>query len=147
MRCSHGTLEHDPLAQAFTDRTGPHRNFSFDSRKRSYRTGSDFKLDHSFSDCHKIFGRYSNLRNRAWPYDILQGPFANTLFDYQFTAVPADSHQLAVSDSITISPTTINEFRVGANRRKTTRVPESYGKTWPASLVFLTSAATRCRAF
>lgn len=120
--------EYDPLGQAFTDRTGPHRNFTFDSRKRSYRTGSDYKIDHSFSDYHKIFGRYSNLRNRAWPYDLLQGPFANMLFDYQVTAVPADSHQFAISDSITITPTTINEIRIGANRRKNTRVPETYNQ-------------------
>lgn len=126
--------QYDPLNQSYIDSTGPHNNLNYDSRKRSYRTGIDLKIDHSFTDSHKIFGRYSNLRNRAWPYDYLQGPFANPLFDYDTTAVPNDYRQVVVSDSLMINPTTINEIRVGANRRHSTRSPESSGKNLAGQL-------------
>jgi hypothetical protein len=39
---------------------GPQDNLSADTKYRSYRTGSDFKLDHNFSDNHRIFWRFSN---------------------------------------------------------------------------------------
>src|SRR5439155_11803086 len=77
----------DPLSRAFIDRTGVVNNFNFDSRKRSFRTGFDYKIDHSFSDRHNMFGRYSNLRNRADTGDR-QAVFANQLFDYNFTPIP-----------------------------------------------------------
>ncbi len=37
-----------------------------------------------------------------------------------------------ISDSYVINPTTINEVRLGWNRRKLTRLPESLGQNWAA---------------
>jgi hypothetical protein len=116
--------QYDPYGSTFTNRTGVTNNFNFDSHKRSFRTGFDYKIDHSLSDRHKMFGRYSNLRNRADTGD-LQAVFANRLFDYNFTPIPTDSHQIVLDDSLTISPATVNEVRIGLNRRKYTRTPES----------------------
>jgi hypothetical protein len=119
--------------QAFVNRQGPQNNLSADTKYKSYRTGTDFKIDHSFSDRHKIFGRFSNYRHRASNgRDQIQ--WANKLFDYNWTPVPIDQKQLAVWDTLTISPTTIIEIRFGANRRKFTRIPETLGGNWASQL-------------
>ncbi|MGH9673994.1 MAG: carboxypeptidase regulatory-like domain-containing protein [Bryobacteraceae bacterium] len=119
--------------QAFVNRQGPQNNLSADTKYKSYRTGTDFKIDHSFSDHHKMFGRFSNYRHRASNgRDQIQ--WANKLFDYNWTPVPIDQKQLAIWDTITISPTTISEIRFGANRRKFTRIPETLGQNWAGQL-------------
>ncbi|HUQ91367.1 MAG TPA: hypothetical protein VM120_06785 [Bryobacteraceae bacterium] len=115
--------------QTFYNSTGPHANLSADTSKNSYRTGIDGKIDHSFSDKHKIFGRYSNARHRSMS-DVWQPQVANRVFDYVGTPIPIDQRQVALSDSYVISPSTINEVRLGWNRRKNTRLPESLGQNW-----------------
>ncbi|MEX2262973.1 MAG: TonB-dependent receptor [Bryobacteraceae bacterium] len=119
--------------QTFYNSQGPQNNLSADTVYRSYRTGFDYKIDHSFSDNHKLFGRYSNYRHRSFA-GRWQVQFDNRLFDYFFVPIPTDQHQLALSDSITINPTTINEFRLGANRRKFTRSPQTLGQSWGSKL-------------
>jgi len=121
--------EYDPVRSAYINRTGPHSNFSYDTRARSYRTGMDFKLDHSFTDSHKLFGRYSDLRNRSLVGD-LQQLFNNRMLDYNFTPGPNDFRQVAISDTNTLNPTTINEIRLGFSRRKNTRTPETANQDW-----------------
>ncbi len=115
--------------QAFINRTGPHNNRSADTVYRSYRTGTDFKIDHSFSDRHKLFGRYSNFRHRSF-LDRWQIAVQNPVFDYNHTPGPTDQRQLVLSDTFTFSPTVVNEIRIGANRRLFTRQPESLGQDW-----------------
>ncbi|MCP5114474.1 MAG: carboxypeptidase regulatory-like domain-containing protein, partial [bacterium] len=82
----------------FIDSEGPHNNLSWDTHYRSWRTGSDFKVDHSFTDNHKLFVRYSNYRHRSqngrW-----QVSFANKAFDYRFTPIPINQRQVVLSDS------------------------------------------------
>ncbi|MCC6861611.1 MAG: hypothetical protein IT158_23780 [Bryobacterales bacterium] len=127
------SAEHDPFGQAYVNRTGPHDNLNADSRYRSFRTGIDFKIDQSLSDYHKLFGRYSNLRNRADGGDW-QPQIANKLFDYNFTPVPNDFRQVVISDSLTLNPTTINEVRIGFNRRKHSRSPETLNQDMAGQL-------------
>ncbi len=119
--------------QAYIDRTGPHDNNSADNVIRSYRTITNYKVDHSFSDRHKAFARYSNFRHRSingrWQTNV-----RNKIFDFNYTPIPTDQHQFVVSDAITISPTIINEMRLGANRRKYTREPESLDQDWAGKL-------------
>jgi outer membrane receptor protein involved in Fe transport len=45
-----------------------------------------------------------------------------------------DFQNIVVSDTYTISPTAINELRVGFNRRRQTRKPESYNQNWAGKL-------------
>jgi hypothetical protein len=115
--------------QAFMTRTGPSANLSADTVYRSYRTGFDHKVDHSFSDRHKIFGRYSNFRHRSfngrWQVQV-----QNPIFDYNYTPIPINQRQVVVSDTFMVSPAIINEIRVGANRRRYTRTPESLNQNW-----------------
>ncbi len=121
--------ENNRYNQTFYDRTGPRQNLSIDTNKNSYRSGFDEKLDHSFSDKHKIFGRYSNARHRSMS-GTWQMQLANRDFDYIATPIPIDQRQVVISDSYVLNPSTINEVRLGWNRRKTTRLPESLGQDW-----------------
>ena len=122
-----------PLDQTFTDRTGPHNNFSFDSALAV--------LPHRprLQDRPLVLRPSQDLRPLLQPppprltLRLLQGSYANTLFDYNCTACRT-TRTVVVSDTITISPTTINEIRVGVNRRKITRVPESLDQNWAGQL-------------
>jgi hypothetical protein len=119
--------------QTFINRQGPQNNLSADTVYRSYRTGNDDKIDHSFSDRHKIFGRYSNFRHRSfngrWQVNV-----KNPIFDYNYTPIPINQRQVVISDSLMLSPTTINEIRAGWNRRRYTRSPESLSQGWAGKL-------------
>ncbi|MBI1355921.1 MAG: hypothetical protein GC160_16395 [Acidobacteria bacterium] len=119
--------------QAYFDSTGPRNNLSADTVYRSYRTSFDHKIDHTFTDKHKIFGRYSYHRHRSfngrWQVQV-----ANPIFDFNHTPQPIDQHQVVLSDSYTINPTTINEVRVGYNRRFLRRIPESLNGDWASQL-------------
>lgn len=115
----------------FYDSTGPRQNLAVDTDKNSYRSGIDGKIDHSFSDNHKIFGRYSNARHRSMS-GTWQMQLANPEFDYIEAPIPVDFRQVAISDSYVLNPTTINEVRLGWNRRKSTRLPASLGQDWAA---------------
>jgi outer membrane receptor protein involved in Fe transport len=123
--------EDNRYSQTFYDSTGPRQNLSVDTNKNSYRSGFDEKIDHSFSDRHKIFGRYSNARHRSMS-GTWQMQLANRDLDYIAAPIPIDQRQVAVSDSFVIDPTTINEVRLGWNRRKSTRLPDSLGQNWAA---------------
>ena len=46
--------------------TGPTENLVMDQEKQIRRTRMDIKIDHQFTPNHKIFGRYSEARHRAW---------------------------------------------------------------------------------
>ncbi len=119
--------------QAFLNRTGPHNNLSADTKAHYYLTSFDEKLDHSFSDKHKIFGRYSNYRRRGagngrWQIQV------DPIFDYNVTDIPSNQRQVAISDSLVINPATINEIRVAVNRRKFTRLPASLNEGWAGKI-------------
>jgi hypothetical protein len=119
--------------QMFTNPTGDRNALSADTIFRSYRTSFDNKIDHSFSDRHKIFGRYSIFRHRSfngrWQVGV-----DNREFDYNGVPTPIDQHQVVISDSFTLSPRMVNEFRVGMNRRNFVRNPDSVGQNWGQQL-------------
>ncbi|MCW5976572.1 MAG: TonB-dependent receptor [Bryobacteraceae bacterium] len=130
-------LSNDPYApanaQGFVDRTGVFNNLVSLTRYRSYRTRFDGKVDHQFSSAHRIFGRYSHVRHRAYA-DRWNPQITWRLFDSRAVPIPIDQRNAVISDTYTISPTTINEIRVGFNRRRFTRNPESYGQGWARQL-------------
>jgi hypothetical protein len=47
---------------------------------------------------------------------------------------PIDQPNIVVSDTYTLSPTLISEFRIGFNRRKTTKTPETANQNWAQQL-------------
>ncbi|MDZ4800840.1 MAG: carboxypeptidase regulatory-like domain-containing protein [Bryobacteraceae bacterium] len=92
----------------------------------------DAKIDHQFSNVHKIFGRYSRVRHRSE-----ERPVRGLTNPLQFGNVyvrPLDFHNIVVSDSYTFSPSTINEMRAGFNRRAFSAVPPTFGENWAQQL-------------
>ncbi|MEK7406548.1 MAG: carboxypeptidase regulatory-like domain-containing protein, partial [Acidobacteriota bacterium] len=122
-----------PNVPGFVATLGPQQNVANQTRYRSYRTRFDGKVDHQFSPAHKIFGRYSHNRHRVWSnrsYVYLQW---NSLIP-SAVPQPADQGNAVVSDTWSISPTMINEFRSGFNRRAFRRDPDTYGQGWAGKL-------------
>lgn len=120
-------------APGFFDRLGPHQNLVAATTYKSFRTRWDAKIDHSFSNNHKIFGRYSQAHHTAFR-DRWVNEAAWRLIDPNAIAFPIDQPNVVISDTYTLSPTLISEFRVGWNRRKTTRDPESTNGDWAKQL-------------
>ncbi len=126
-------VESNRFNQAFNSAVGPRDNRSADTIYRSYRTSFDNKIDHSFSDKHKIFGRWSYFRHRSFQ-NRWQIAAANRAFDYAAVPIPINHNQLVVSDTYMLSPTLINEVRLGFNRRFNPREPETVGQNWAQQL-------------
>ena len=115
----------------FIDKTGPHQNFGGESMYRSFRTRFDTKIDHNISDKNRIFGRYSQVRNRAHGNQI---GLNWTLLDGNWVLQPSDQVNAVISDTHVFGPTVINEFRLGANHRKESRTPLGIGEDWAGQL-------------
>jgi hypothetical protein len=110
---------------------GPDQNL-LDSRFGGYYfTRYDVKIDHQFNPNHRIFGRYSQFRDRS------PGRESAELTSREFDAsilIPVDMRNVVLSDTYTLNPTTINELRLGFSRRASTRSPESYGQDFAQKL-------------
>ena len=123
------TDESNRFNQAFNSAVGPRDNLSADTVYRSYRTSFDTKIDHSFSDRHKMFSRWSHFRHRSFN-GRWQTAAANREMDFNTVPIPVNHNQIVVSDTFTVSPTVVNELRLGFNRRFNIRQPDSVGKNW-----------------
>ncbi|MBL8238076.1 MAG: TonB-dependent receptor [Bryobacterales bacterium] len=123
------TAENNRFNQAFNSSVGPRDNLSADTVYRSYRTSFDTKIDHSFSDRHKMFGRWSLFRHRSFN-GRWQVAAANREMDFNTVPTPVNHNQFVVSDTFTVSPTVVNELRLGFNRRYSVREPGSVDKNW-----------------
>lgn len=120
-------------APGFYDRLGPHQNLVAATTYKSFRTRWDAKIDHSFSNNHKIFGRYSQAHHTAFR-DRWVNEAAWRLIDPNAIPFPIDQPNVVISDTYTLSPTLISEFRLGWNRRKTTKNPEASNGDWAKQL-------------
>jgi opacity protein-like surface antigen len=132
-------LSHNPYVAANSPTpgvnlgTGAINNLISPTNYRSYRTRFDVKLDQQFSANHKMFGRYSQVRHRSWR-DRLSPEIAWAEFDWRAVPIPIDQRNVVISDTYTISPTMINEARLGFNRRKGTVSPSTIGQGWAKQL-------------
>jgi hypothetical protein len=130
-------LGQNPFTQAnapgFTDALGVHENLVTLTKYRSYRTRFDGKVDHQFTPNHKIFGRYSHVRHRSFQ-DRWTPEIAWLDIDFRAVPIPIDQRNVVLSDTITITPTMVNEFRLGFNRRRFTRNPPTAGQDWAGKL-------------
>ena len=115
----------------FIDKTGPHQNLGAVNRYRSYRTRFDIKIDHNISDKDRVFGRYSQVRNRAQGNEIALNW---TLLDGNLVLIPVDQLNSVLSETHVFSATLINEVRLGANRRKESRTPPGLNENWAQQL-------------
>ncbi|MEK7753851.1 MAG: hypothetical protein AAB654_18155, partial [Acidobacteriota bacterium] len=96
--------------------TGPTENLVMYQEKQIRRTRMDVKIDHQFTPNHKIFGRYSEARHRAWKGEF-RAQFAWRDIDANAQLAPVDQRNFVLSDMMILSPTMNNEFRAGYNRR------------------------------
>jgi Carboxypeptidase regulatory-like domain len=130
-------LSHNPFTpsnrQGTIDRLGPHENYANTTQYKSFRTRFDIKFDHQFTSSHKMFARYSQSHHRAfsdrWALEIQW-----RLIDPNTVPIPIDQENVVVSDIWTLSPSAINEVRLGTNRRKSTRSPDANGQGWAKQL-------------
>ena len=125
-----------PNTGGYFDKNGPHDNLYDYTFYRSYRTRIDAKVDHQFSPNHKISGRYSQMRHRvngrvnvafAWPQIDTSVPSFGI-------SQPIDQRNSVLSDYYTFSPTLMNEFRLGYNRRHATNTAATANQGWAAKL-------------
>ena len=114
-------------------RSGPTNNLITPTNYRSYRTRFDGKIDQQFSSNHKMFGRYSQVRHRSWR-DRLSPEIAWSEYDWRAVPIPIDQRNAVISDTCTISPTMINEMRLGYNRRSGTVFPSTLDQDWAKQL-------------
>lgn len=111
--------------------TGPQNNLTISAFGGYIFNRADGKIDHQFSNKHKLFGRYSKVwhRNEDRPVrELSEVVYGNVYLK------PIDHHNVSISDTYTLNPTTINEIRVGFNRRVGTSTPESFGQDWAGKI-------------
>jgi hypothetical protein len=111
--------------------TGPTQDLVMPTKGRYYFMRVDMKLDHQFNSNHRVFGRVSRMRNRApgrYSTDV-----AWQVWDPVITQ-PNDFTNVVFSDTYNLSPTIINEFRLGYNRRRETKTPLSYNRDFGRQL-------------
>lgn len=115
--------------------SGPQQNLSFTAPGAYTFERFDLKIDHQFSSPHKIFGRYSQVRHRSEgrPVRQIAPEFRHQLWGNPYIE-PADNVNMVLSDTYTLGPTMINEFRLGYNRRRYTRQPASFNQGWAKKL-------------
>lgn len=119
--------------RAINANSGPTNNLISPTNYRSYRTRFDAKIDQQFSANHKMFGRYSHVRHRSWR-DRLSPEIAWAEYDWRAVPIPIDQRNIVLSDTYTISPTMINEARLGFNRRRGTVFPVTLNGDWAKQL-------------
>ena len=111
--------------------TGPVNNLTYNAGGAYDFQRYDAKIDHQFSVRHKLFGRYSQVRHRSEERPVRE------LTELVYGSVyvkPLDQRNVVISDTFTFNPTTINEMRLGFNRRANTAIPESFNQDWAAKL-------------
>jgi len=113
--------------------TGPVENLVENQIKKIRRTRWDAKIDHQFSPSHRVYGRYSQARHRAWKGDH-QAQFAWRDIDPNAQPAPVDHINIVFSDMLILSPTMNNEFRAGMNRRARRETALTRNQDWAKQL-------------
>jgi len=118
---------------AVTSPSGVTNNFLGYGVKPINRTRWDIKVDHQFSDKHKISSRYSQAHHRAAPNGAVVA-VAWADLDTQRIMQPTDVIQGVLSDTYIISPSKFNEMRFGYSRRANQTIAWGEGGDWPSKL-------------
>lgn len=111
--------------------TGPVNNLTYTPGGGYNFQRYDGKIDHQFSSNHKIFGRYSLVRHRSIERPVRE--LTEVVYGNVYVK-PIDHTNIVLSDSYTINPSTINEMRLGFNRRFSSATPESFNQNWAGKL-------------
>lgn len=111
--------------------TGPINNLTYNAGGAYNFQRFDAKIDHQFNINHRLFGRYSRVRHRSEERPVRE--LTEVLYGNVYVK-PLDQHNAVLSDTYTFNPTTINEMRLGFNRRVNIAIPASAGQGWAAKL-------------
>lgn len=111
--------------------TGPINNLTYNAGGGYDFQRYDAKIDHQFNVNHRIFGRYSQVRHRSEERPVRE---LTELVYGNIYVKPLDQRNVVISDTYTLSPTMINEMRIGYNRRANTAIPQSYNQDWAGKL-------------
>jgi Carboxypeptidase regulatory-like domain len=119
------------LAGAALTATGPVQNYGATSSYYSYRYRYDTKVDHNFSSKNRIFGRSSEVINRAVGSQI---GIDWRILDGTAVLQPVNQENAVISDTHIFSPTFLNEVRLGFNRWHLSRLPPGLNANWAQQL-------------
>ncbi|MBL8216116.1 MAG: TonB-dependent receptor [Bryobacterales bacterium] len=111
--------------------SGPVNNLTYNAGGAYDFQRYDAKVDHQFNVNHRIFGRYSQVRHRSAERPVRE--LTEVVYGSVYVK-PLDQRNVVISDTYTFNPTTINEARLGFNRRANTASPESYNQDWAGKL-------------
>lgn len=114
-------------------RTGSNNNWIGEALYRSYRSRYDSKVDHQISPNNRFFVRNSWNRHRL-PWSRNRFSVNNMLLESSNFGIgrpnPIDQQNWAFADYHTLSPTLMNELRLGFGRRVSTITPPTVGAGW-----------------
>jgi len=123
-----------PNTPGFMTTTGPQSNLNSTRWKRVYNPWENVKVDHQLNPAHKFFVRWNYFLNTnkdregndvSLNWDVITPGYDK--WDDVSTAY-------GFSDTYTISPTMVNEFRVNFNRYTAYVLPPADGQGWAAKL-------------
>src|SRR5712691_11727366 len=126
---SQNVLKYYPLpnrapSDPFTNTNNYTRQGDSQTDSRQYT----IKTDHKLSDRNTLFGRYSYFEHKPFSTGYFPDPVAISRRDI------VQNKNFVLSDTHTLSPTLINDLRVGFARQYFTFISASYGQNMPQKL-------------
>ncbi len=121
-----------PNAPGSLTPTGPTSNLITAENSRTFTEDYNTRIDHQFSSAFKIYGSYTynHISGLNRPTNINLRPFDGS----QGIETPFTAKNFSVGATYVISPTTINDARVGYFRVRNDTVSYSQGGNWPQQL-------------
>ncbi|HZT28724.1 MAG TPA: TonB-dependent receptor [Bryobacteraceae bacterium] len=121
-----------PNAPGSLTPTGPVSNLITAENSRTFFEDYSTRIDHQFSSAFKIYGSYTYNHQSGLnrPTNIDLKPFDGS----QGVETPYTAKNFSFGGTYVISPTTINDARVGYFRVRNDTIAYSYGQNWPQKL-------------
>jgi hypothetical protein len=106
---------------------GPASNLSYDERSRTFFEDFNTRLDHQFSPYIKIYASWTSNHSNGWgrPTNI-----GLKDWDPNSTASPSTNQNSSLGQSWVISPTLVNDARLGYYRQWSQKIVPAYGKDY-----------------
>jgi hypothetical protein len=112
--------------------SGPNNNLLYDEKSRTFFEDYNGRLDHQFSSNFKIYGSYTyNHRNGIGRPSLIR---LREFDGDNGNETPWTAQNYSLGKTWVISPTMINDARVGYFRSRNDKRVPSYGGDWPQQL-------------
>lgn len=109
--------------------------------KLVHRYGWDAKIDEQITPNNHLYGRYSGAHHHSYGGQTVGNDW--TTIDPASTIVPTWFANVVVSDTYILSPSLVNEVRVGGNELNNIGVPPTYNQNWAGQLGMPNVSATQ----